>query len=388
LRSCAGRPWSGALSCGSLRVPTRQRRPARALREERFFPELSLEGGPLRSRLEQKKTSGTALFGKADWNLFRGGADWAAVEKAGIRREHSELRLRSGRARALAEVEVAYYEMLFLLESIALKESALAMNEEQKRIARRKKASGLTSETDVIEFDLREATLRSDLRLLSQERDEKARELAVLAGRDTPIYVKGHLEKASLSLSKEVALGRLQETETLEAVTELRLAEKDRQIARSRFLPSVNLEARYGRLADKDKVYSGGDNYTLFLSFSLPLFSGLSTYHDAKSAGFVISAREAAFDRESRKSRALVDDLFSRMEAVSERLVLEEKNLSRSENYYKLTLDEYRRGVKNSPDMVGASERLLGARIRNLEHRKELLVTKSRIQALSGIEAR
>lgn len=46
--------------------------------------------------------------------------------------------------------------------------------------------------------------------------------------------------------------------------------------------------------------------------------------------------------------------------------------------------EEYRRGIKNSPDMVNASERLLEARIRNLEYRRDLMLAKARIQELTG----
>ena len=101
-----------------------------------------------------------------------------------------------------------------------------------------------------------------------------------------------------------------------------------------------------------------------------------------RAASSVLAAKDVAASRRSLSAYAEAENLFSRLSTLTDRLNLEEKNLSKSEDYYKITLSEYKRGVKNSPDMVGASERLLEARIRNLEYRKDYYLTKLRIYEL------
>ena len=262
------------------------------------------------------------------------------------------------------------------------------MNQEQMKLAKLKKSSGFTSNADVIEFELREATLNSDLKMFAQVIAEKSRELSVLLGRkdsSVPSLVKGHLiRESSTTLNKENVLSRLKDSniDLAEAQAELKMSEKDASIAKSSFLPSLDLEAKYGKIANEEKVFADNNNYSVMLKLSVPLFSGLETMNQTKSARSAVVAKDAAASRRNLSVVAETENLFSQLSTLTDRLNLEEKNLSKSEDYYKITLGEYRRGVKNSPDMVGASERLLEARIRNLEYRKDYYLTKLKIYEL------
>lgn len=354
----------------------------------KLMPQLSVEGGPLSTKFDDDKNSGTTLYGKADWNLYRGGRDQDAIDKSKIKRELDRKKYEAVKSRVVREISRVYYELLFLLEGTALKEKALEMNQEQMKLAKLKKSSGFTSSADVIEFELRGATLNSDLKMFSQVISEKSRELSVLLGRkdsSIPNLVKGHLKREdSPTLSRESILSRLKDSniEIAEAQAELQMSQKDASIAKSGFLPAVDLEAKYGRIANEERVFSDNNNYSVLLKVSVPLFSGLETINQTRAASYTISAKDAASSRKSLSAYAETENLLSQLSTLTDRLNLEEKNLSKSEEYYKITLGEYKRGVKNSPDMVGASERLLEARIRNLEYRKDYYLTKLKIYEL------
>lgn len=354
----------------------------------KLLPQLSVEGGPLTTKFDDGKNSGTVVYGKADWNLYRGGRDQDAIDKSKIKRDLDRKKYEAVKSRVVREISRVYYELLFLLEGTALKEKALEMNQEQMNLAKIKKSSGFTSSADVIEFELREATLNSDLKMFSQVISEKSRELSVLLGRNDssiPNLVKGHLKREdSPTLSRESILSRLKGSniEIAEAQAELQMSQKDISIAKSGFLPAVDLEAKYGRIANEERVFSDNDNYSVMLKVSVPLFSGLETLNQTRAASSTVAAKDAAISRKNLSAYAETENLLSQLSTLSDRLNLEEKNLSKSEDYYKITLGEYKRGVKNSPDMVGASERLLEARIRNLEYRKDYYLTKLKIYEL------
>lgn len=354
----------------------------------RLMPQLSIEGGPQSTKFDDEKNSGTTVYGKAEWNLYRGGKDSSELDKAKIKSDLDRKKYEAIKSKVVREISRVYYELLFLLEGSDLKEKAIEMNQEQMKLAKLKKSSGFTSNADVIEFELREATLNSDLKMFSQVIAEKSRELSVLLGRkdsSIPSLVKGHLvRETATTLSKENVLSRLKDNniEIAEAQAEFKMSEKDVSIAKSGFLPSLDLEAKYGKIANEEKVFNDKDNYSVMLKLSVPLFSGLETMNQTKSARSAVVARDAAASRKGLSVVAKTGNLFSQLSTLTDRLNLEEKNLSKSEEYYKITLGEYRRGVKNSPDMVGASERLLEARIRNLEYRKDYYLTKLRIYEL------
>lgn len=354
----------------------------------RLMPQLSVEGGPQSTKFDEEKNSGTTAYGKVEWNLYRGGRDSSELDKAKIKSDLDQKKFEAVKSKIIREVSRVYYELLFLLEGTDLKQKAIEMNQEQMKLAKLKKSSGFTSIADVIEFELREATLNSDLKMFAQAITEKSRELSVLLGRkdsSIPSLVKGHLSREVVTtLNKEKVMSRLKGSniEMAEAQADLKMSEKDAAIAKSGFLPSLDLEAKYGKIANEEKVFNDSNNYSVMLKLSVPLFSGLETMNQTKSARSVVIARGAAASRKGLSVVAEAENLFSQLSTLTDRLNLEEKNLSKSEEYYKITLGEYRRGVKNSPDMVGASERLLEARIRNLEYRKECYLTKLKIYEL------
>lgn len=355
----------------------------------KLSPKISVEGGPQSTKYDDEKSNATALYGKAEWNLYNGGSDKAVMDLSKSEIEIQEKRLKSLKNKVKKEVSKIYYELQFILESISLKQKALELNSQQMKIAKAKNSSGFTTSSDVLEFDLRDSTLQSDLVLLNQQLDQKSRDLDVLLSRKNqtaPEIVKGHLVRETFTLNRDELLVKIQENndQLLLSKIELQLAETEKRQAKSQFLPKLDLEARYGKLANDEKVFNDKDNYSVMLKFNVPLFSGFEDYNSVKSVSAKVASSQMAIDQKSISLSAELDSSLAEIKALNARLDLEEKNLERSEKYYKLTLDEYRRGVKNSPDMVGASERLLEARIRNLEYRRDLMLARAKIQELTG----
>lgn len=361
---------------------------ARAQRGD-FFPEISVEGGELKTKYDRESQSGTALYGKVEWNLYRGGRDQAMSQIKSAEAERSRYTSDLMQNGVNREIAANYYEMLFILESLDLKERALLMNAEQMKLARTKKQSGFTSSADVIEFELREATLRSDMLELNQQKSEKSRALSILLGRPDPaaeLSLRGHLLKESFHVDRKTFLSQLDSANPELNIlrSELVIAEKQKDVARAGFLPEVNLEAIYGKIPNEERVFEDRDNYSVFLKVKLPVFSGMITANELGVAQARLKQKEILASVQHLSVKSEAEALLARMDSLQERLRLEESTLQKSEDYYKITLGEYRRGVKNSPDMVGAAERLLEARLRNLEFRRDFYLTKLRLLGLTG----
>lgn len=387
----------------SLQIKSEQEK-LNSLREKylssygRFSPKISLEGGPQSTKFADEKSNASSLYGKLEWNIYNGGADESALEQSKNDLDTQEKILRNIKNHLKQEVSKVYYQLQYLLESISLKEKALELNSQQMKIAKAKNRSGFTSSSDVLEFDLRESTLQSDLVLLNQQLAETNRNLDVLLsrpmdkrtdnqGRQTGREsVKGHLQRESFPLHREQLLEKIltYNSQRLQTKTELRELESEKNKTLSQFLPKLDFEAKYGKLANEEKIFDGNSNYSILLRINLPLFSGLEDYNSLKSSNAKIAASRLKLEQQGLSLAAELDSILAEVTALNARLDLEEKNLERSERYYMLTLEEYRRGVKNSPDMVVASERMIDAKIRNLEYRRDLMLAYAKIQELSG----
>lgn len=355
----------------------------------KYSPKLSIEGGPQAAQLDGEKTSGMALYGKLEWNLYNGGSDQTLIEFSNSEIEIQEKSLRTLKKKIKSEVSKIYFELQFILESISLKEKSIKLNSQQSKMAKAKNRSGLTTSSDVLEFDLRESTLQSDLVFLNQQLEQKSRELDVLLAQNNQSVtesVKGHLVREKFLFNRDDLLGKIQENndQILLSKLELLQIETEAHTTQSLLLPKLDFEARFGKLSNEEQVFNENNNYSFRLKFNIPLFSGFENTNSLKSIIAKKSALQISLEQKKISIKAELDSIISEIKALNSRLDLEEKNLERSEKYYQLTLDEYRRGIKNSPDMVGASERLLEARIRNLEYRRNLMFAKTKIQELTG----
>lgn len=352
-----------------------------------YLPELSVEGGYQDSKIDGETSSGSFGYGRAAINLYRGGKDQANLSARSEEEKFQRFRFEKSKVQIEREVSKKYYELLYLQEGIAVNEEALKVNRSQSSLAVKKKSAGYTSQADVLEFELREATLFSDINFLKREESTKQRELRGLLGRvdESTIRVAGHLGREPFNKDGDVLLQiALQERIDLkEAVKDIAVSSFQYKALFADYLPKIDLEGKYGKLSGQER----NNNSVVKLQVSVPLFSGMDTLHGRQAKSLEVANNDLRATRIRQEIKIQLENAVARLRSIDERLNLEEKNIERSKRYYTITLDEYKKGVKNSPDVAGAAERLFDARLRNLEFRKEFYLTRVEIAEAVGISS-
>jgi outer membrane protein len=354
-----------------------------------LWPTLSLGAERGQSNLQNVQSENNSLYGLAQWNLYRGGGDFGEIDKARMSFEKAKLHRDRKFNQLKLEITKNYYDLIYALEAISIKEQAIKLNSEQRRMAQVRMQSGFTSKSDVLEFDLRESVLLSDLVSLKQDFQAKSRAMDLLLSRKLStgsVLVSGHLKREKNELVRSEVIQKLLERNILLKGLELSLKELEAQaqIDEAKLSSRLNFEAKVGSLASDSNTAAKYSDYSTSLVFVLPLFSGMQSSNISSA---VIQKRQLLANEIEAEKMKLVSEvnlLMDKAESYEQRLEIEELSLEKSMEYYKLTLDEYRRGLKNSPDVVGASERLLEVKIRNLEFRKDLLQAKLDILALTN----
>ena len=351
-----------------------------------YFPTVGFEGGYQSSQIDSAPSSGTFGYARAAINLYRGGKDQAEWDVRIEEEKFQKLKLEKTKVQLEREVSKIFYELLYLQEGIAVKEEAIKANLAQTALAIKKKNSGYTSQADVLEFELREATLKSDINFLMLEEVTKERELRLLLARtdESIIRVDGHLHRESFNsdASGLLKLALQERIDLIEAKKNISVSNLEYQSAFGDYLPKVDLEGKYGKISNSN---ASNNNSVVMLKVSIPLFSGLETVYGRQGKFSEVAKSELTATRIRQEVNVQLDSAISRLRSIEERLNLEEKNIERSTKYYKITLNEYKRGVKNSPDVAGAADRLFDARLRNLEFRRDFYLTKLAIAEAVGI---
>ena len=145
-------------------------------------------------------------------------------------------------------------------------------------------------------------------------------------------------------------------------------------------MPTLDLTYAFGRITPSEESPIKFNESKFGVALTIPLFSGFETYYKTKSSNQQVLAAEKL------KSQALIDVntdfkiLKNKINEIASLISINEKKLINTQKYFELTLGEYRRGIKNSSDLVGATDRLFATKKKKFELHKELEILKVKLE--------
>lgn len=344
-----------------------------------FLPELSLNGGLGSEKLrddsyETKK--GPFIFLESKLNLYRGGRDSIAQDNTQtqiaivkIEKEIKKRNLNIEAFKLISQIELMTNENKLIEEEIK-------SNATHHSMARKKVDAGLTSSVDLLDFELKRESLsiEFDKNLLTIEILKK--ELVNLFAGS---FSYSELEK-TISGQKTNALtpveSALQDTPNLLlAQKQIDLNNSELSAIKREYLPSVDLEAKWGQITPQEKFLDSKKEHAVLLNINIPLFSGLSTAGKIQQ-----SVNQSTLKKRELKQTEIETiaqrELESKKIEFSKRILASlQRTQAQSIRYKTLTIGEYKRGVKNSPDVISASDNLLEIERKMLETQTEILIS-------------
>ena len=338
-----------------------------------FLPSLNAVGGLARIKTDDDNDKGQVGYLQGSAHLFSGFKDRAnfdiQAQNLELSRINYEIHLRNAKE-DLIEVLTS---MIGIHQLEKILDEEFKITQTQKQMAARKVSAGLTSQVDNYEFDLRESEIKIQRRNILREHEIIHQKLNALFNQE---ILDKELEGLSFAttgtLTNNVNLTSYENHPLVrKAKIEEQIAESEKTSVGSEFLPKIDLNYAFGRLTpiEDDMKYNESE---VSLLITIPLFSGLDTYHKRKSAVASLIAKEHAKNQVILNIKSQFEQHKSRMKELEELYQIIDKKILIAEKYYNLTLAEYKRGVKNSPDLVGATERYFDSKKKKIEIQKEL----------------
>lgn len=341
-----------------------------------FLPEISLNGGLgseklLDNSFETEK--GPFIFLEGKLNLYRGGRDSISQDKTQsqitIAKIEQEIKKRNINIEAFKIIS----QIALISKENKLIEEELKDNAGHKAMAKKKVDAGLTTSVDLLDFELKHETLTTELDKNALNKEILKKEIVNLFGGN---FSYGELEKSiSEFQTTDLALSTQSSLES----PRVRLAQKQIELNASElssikgeYLPSVDLQAKWGQLTPQEKFLDSKKEHSIALNISIPLFSGFSTEGKIQQSLLETTQKK----RELRQAEIEIEtgrELESKKIELSKKILARlHRSLAQSIKYKTLTVGEYKRGIKNSPDVISASDNLLEIERKLLETQTEL----------------
>lgn len=355
-----------------------------------YLPIVEIYGAQETFKLGSQESKIQPTYGaEVKVNLYNGGQDslQESQNKLTTRRKSYEKAITI--TEQLLQTYTVYWDILFLQDYLNLIQQAHDMNSNNLKSANRRIRSGVATESDRIEFEMKEVELRQLKAEIDLKHNSQIQKLKLLLGFDEKIELRFSAESAhehdwvsKIHHSEEdheylvKPLQILSEELKLESTT----------LQRS-YWPKLEAYAAYNQYNEREEEFSSASDRketVVGLRMTLHLFDGLKSSRQSHSMLAQAKATKLEAQYKKRELDLHLHTEISELHFLHGQVHEAEENIKRSEKYYRMTQSEYSRGVKNSPDVLGASEKLLHTQVNRLEITRRFQTLKSHLLAKLG----
>ena len=351
-----------------------------------FYPSFSAVGGWAENKTDDLATIQKGYVGYIEgrYNLFNGFKDQSLLNQGENEYKLMKIEVESKQRELKTVLTEITGDMILLHQFRKILEEEYEVNQLQMRMAARKVSAGLTGSVDNLEFKLRESELQIEKNQIEQLHKDAHLKLIKLFGEDVTDTDLSAIEFSAIdNLSFQNKKLTLENTlEYQKAQLNLSKAEYEKSQSRSDFLPKLDLILNVGRLTPSENTPARFNESKYGITLTIPLFSGFDTYYKIKASNFQVSSAEKRKIQKEKDLTVEFNVLKNRASELIQLYTINESKLTNSNTYFNMTLSEYKRGVKNSPDLVGATERLFSAKKKKYEILKELELLNVKIENL------
>lgn len=358
-----------------------------------FLPKIELHAAQESFKSSVEPWKAEPSFGaEINLNLFNGGRDRLENRIRDFHVERKTVQLQQVIADELQTLRKLYWETVYTLDKIDQVEAAIKVNGVNMSAAVKRIRSGVATDSDRMEFEMNAVDLDRELAEAKLRLANQTREFAILLNfslKDKLTFPRRleHSHDFEAALKHEARdHDFLYKDDELKSQEGELAAEKQRRS----WWPEVDAFAAYNDYSQR--IESAGpdtsNDATNEAVIGLRMKMGFGAIFDGTREAAAL-AKEASADKKRadlkrRQAEAHMENELAELRLLHDQIHSAEENIARAERYYKLTQSEYSRGVKNSPDVLGASEKLFENRLKRLEIIKDFQIAKSHVLAKIG----
>lgn len=351
-----------------------------------FLPSLTLSARKNKSVAEaygiESQTKAHSYSATATLNLFQGFASLANVQKSTAAERQAESSARLASINARYQLRIAYADLYIQQERVKIFEKSLKRQIQNERLVSIKYESGTEAKWNTLktkaERDRAEYNLNAAKKSLESAREKllSLLRLEQLPGSESLEPVPD-LKTPEASYSNEKFS---EHPEYLEAKYSVDKLAKDITIARSAFLPSVDLNYSKSREFNELGAKARTDTWAWSVVAQWNIFQGFSDYHQWQQARMShFSAREN-FERIERELVYKISSSRKDLEMAIARLPTTRALREAAEARVKTVSAQYRSGLKSYLDWEQAEAQL------NESEQSEISSLASALEALANYE--
>lgn len=355
-----------------------------------FLPTIEADAGSENfSAAGQPRKTQPVYGAEASLNLYNGGIDRTEGRIRDLELEKLKARGKRVLADELEKARALYWQLRFLQEKTALLNETLKINEGNLGRANRRIKSGVSTEIDRIEFEMKAVDLKREL---------AETELATLRARRDLLLSLGLPDETELRFNEKLAHDHDFEKSLEFSAKDHEFMSKENELSAEQlllergkaaraWLPRLDAYAQYRQNTEREREYPDADDRidsVVGLRLSLNLGGAVEANREKAAKELESTAARLRAERTRREVATQLRGERDELNLLHSQVHDAEENIRRAESYERLTQSEYSRGVKNSPDVLNAAEKIFDMRNKRLEIIRDFQIAKSHVLSKLG----
>jgi outer membrane protein TolC len=317
----------------------------------------------------QENTYTASFSGSAP--IYGGGRLGAANRIARDFLSATEFQLQEQTADIALQVRSAYYRARLAQELVAISEAAVAQAQRFLASEKLRQESGVASELDVLRAEVSLANLQPPLVNAVNSAAVSTLELkrlvdlplkqpvklttsldvpATVAGADSAMDVDALSRRASIAAEER----------------QVRIREEQVRIARSRYLPSVNLVVNYGKQLFPSTLFAFNQDwrtdFTAGIAVSVPIFNGNRTAAEVAQAQVTLNQERLRLSQLRENVQVEYERARGERERARAAITARQRTVDQAQRVYDLTVLRYDQGLASQLEVAESRLSLLQAR--------------------------
>lgn len=355
-----------------------------------FLPSIELYAAKENYKVGQLNQQTQPSYGAtASVNIFNGGRDWLDADIRDLEWQKKTFQQARVESETLETARNTYWQIIFSQEKVQLLEATIKLNNDSLKAAVRRINSGVATESDRMEFEMKAVELDQEMAETKLEFESQKRSLAVLLGIDDYKEMSfneklehEHEYEATLAHNKKDHAFLYKETELQAEVSRLEASQHNRS-----WIPRLDAYASYNQFNEREKDEPDAIDRresVVGVRVSLSLGSVFDSYYESASLKKEAMSAQKLADLQRKEIDIHVSTEMAELELLHSQVHAAEENIIRAEKYHKLAQSEYARGVIGSQEFLAASEKLYEIKNKKIEIIKDFQVAKAHVLSKIG----
>ncbi len=317
--------------------------------------------------------------------LFDFGKTWTQMDISGLQTDAARNDFEDVRASVIFDVKQAFYDVVKTSMSEKVAQETLKQFEEHYQIAKTFFETGKSSKIDVTSAEVNLTNAR--IQLLSAQNASRlahaslSKAMGVTSMPSCKVIEEFQTEMDDLSFDEALSYA-MDRRPDLQSIAKKTLAlEKNVRLTRKNYLPVLSGGASYGYSGDDTSM---DDSWTVGVSLSVPIFSGLSTKYAVDEA--VAGAKVAQANMETLRQRIQLEvqtAWLGRAEAF-QRIDAGRTIVRQAEETLELARGRYTTGVGSSIEITDAMTQLNNAKMIHITALADFAVAQAALEKAMG----